>query len=129
MLCYEALSTEELVSCDKVDGGCDGGDLPTAFKYYKKDGVATAKDYPDHSSKTGRTGRCTWNKETSDIKVTGFSYAIPTCERGDCESQDMDALAAALAKHGPISICINSGDGQGARAPIPRHAPRARLMA
>merc|ERR1711964_409675 len=34
------------------------------------------------------------------------------CKRGDCSSQNEEALAAALAKYGPFSISINSGDGQ-----------------
>jgi C1A family cysteine protease len=106
------LSTEELVSCDKgADGGCDGGDIPTGAKYLKKNGVASAADYPDKSSKSGRTGKCTWNKKTV-ATVSGFQYALPQCERGDCSKQDEATLAAALAQYGPISICINSGDGQ-----------------
>merc|ERR1712151_1188244 len=32
--------------------------------------------------------------------------------KGNCASQNEEALAAALAKYGPLSICINSGDGQ-----------------
>jgi C1A family cysteine protease len=44
--------------------------------------------------------------------VTGFKYALPSCDKGDCSKQDEAVLAAALAQYGPISICINSGDGQ-----------------
>jgi C1A family cysteine protease len=105
------LSTEELVDCEKQDDGCDGGDIPEAVSYLKKNGMATATDYPDTSSKKGKKKRCTWNKRSA-VKVTGMQYAIPPCEKGDCSKQDEEALAAALAKHGPLSICINSGDGQ-----------------
>jgi len=105
------LSTEELVDCEKQDDGCDGGDIPEAVTYLKKQGMATNSDYPDTSSRSGRTGRCRWNKQAA-VKVTGMQYAIPPCERGNCASQNEEALAAALAKYGPLSICINSGDGQ-----------------
>merc|ERR1711998_100936 len=52
------LSVQELVACEKQDDGCDGGDIPEAIAYLKKHGMATEKDYPDTSSKTGRTGFC-----------------------------------------------------------------------
>lgn len=105
------LSTQELVACEKQDDGCDGGDIPEAVRYLKKNGMGTNADYPDTSSGSGRTGKCTWNKK-SVVQVTGMQYAIPPCSKGDCSSQNEEALAAALAKYGPISICINSGDGQ-----------------
>jgi hypothetical protein len=105
------LSVQELVACEKQDDGCDGGDIPEAVTYLKKNGMASNSDYPDSSSKSGRTGRCTWNKE-SVVTVTGMKYAIPPCTSGNCANQNEEALAAALAKYGPLSICINSGDGQ-----------------
>jgi len=105
----QALSTEELVSCDKgSDLGCNGGDLPTALKYLEKNGVASAADYPDHSSKNGRTTKCEWDKKTV-AKVSSFTYALPACEKGDCSNQNEETLAAALAQYGPISICVNAG--------------------
>lgn len=45
-------------------------------------------------------------------KVSGFAYALPRCNVGDCSNQDEAALAAALYKYGPISVCMNTGDGQ-----------------
>ena len=105
------LSTEQLVDCEKQDDGCDGGDIPEAVRYLKKYGMTTASEYPDDSSKSGHTRRCTWDGEY-DIDVKSFSYAIPQCQEGSCADQNEEKLAAALAKYGPLSICINSGDGQ-----------------
>lgn len=105
------ISTQELVACEKQDDGCDGGDIPEAVRYLKKNGMDSAADYPDTSSKSGKTGKCKWTKKKV-VKVTGMQYAIPPCKKGDCSSQNEEALAAALAKYGPLSICINSGDGQ-----------------
>merc|ERR1711894_425747 len=34
----EELSEQQIVSCDKTDGGCNGGDLPTAWDYVKSAG-------------------------------------------------------------------------------------------
>lgn len=108
-----ALSTQELVSCEKQDDGCNGGDIPEAVKYLEKKGMATATDYPDTSSKSGHSGRCKWNKKAA-VKVTNKQYAIPACtERDiDCRGQNEEKLAAAVAKFGPLSICVNSGEGQ-----------------
>merc|ERR1712151_858570 len=44
------LSTQQIISCDKTDDGCDGGNTETAYAYVKKaGGIDTAKDYPDKS--------------------------------------------------------------------------------
>jgi C1A family cysteine protease len=102
------LSTQQIISCDKTDGGCNGGDLPTAFDYVKSaGGIDTASDYPDTSHSTGSTGSCSWSKQEV-AKVTGYKYAVPPCDSGSCSSQDEDGLAAALAQYGPISICVNA---------------------
>lgn len=105
------LSAQQLVSCEKLDDGCDGGDIPEAVGYLEKSGMSSAANYPDTSSTTGRTGFCNWNGR-SVVRVTGMMYAIPSCSKGDCSNQDENALAAALTRYGPLSICINSGDGQ-----------------
>jgi len=100
------LSVQELVACEKEDDGCNGGDIPEAVSYLKKKGMTSAADYPDTSSKSGRSGKC--KKFTPVVKVTGMQYAIPPCSSGKCKNQDEDKLAAALAKYGPLSICLNA---------------------
>merc|ERR1712176_1311849 len=103
------LSTQQIISCDKTDDGCDGGNTETAYKYVTKaGGIDTAADYPDKSHTTGRTGKCSWDKKEVN-KVTGFTYATKPCNSGSCKHQDEDALAAALVSKGPISICVNAG--------------------
>merc|ERR1711920_721008 len=64
--------------------------------------------YPDKSHVSGNTGKCKWDKKET-AKVTGYKYAVPECKRGACKNQDEDALAAALAAKGPISICVHGG--------------------
>jgi C1A family cysteine protease len=105
----ETLSTQQIISCDKQDDGCNGGDTVTAYKYIEQaGGLDSSADYPDKSHTSGRTGKCKWDKKTS-AKVTGFTYATKPCNSGACKNQDEDALAAALATKGPISICVNAG--------------------
>ena len=107
------LSTEQLVDCDTTSAGCNGGDIPQGAEYYKVHGVASEENYPDTSSAKGRTQSCTWDR-TAVATVSNFSFAVPPCgydtRRGaDCAKQNEDKLAAALAKYGPLGICINSG--------------------
>merc|ERR1711975_55899 len=98
------LSTQQIISCDKVDDGCNGGNTETAYKYIKKaGGIDTASDYPDKSHKSGRTGKCGWDKKKA-AKVSGFTYAVTPRNKGPCKHQDEDKLAASLAAKGPISI-------------------------
>jgi len=106
------LSTEQLVDCEKQDDGCNGGDIPEAVRYLERKGMSTAADYPDRSSKSGRTHKCSWKGTGVAVSVTGYSYAVPQCSYGNCGGQNEHKLAAALAAHGPLSVCINSGDGQ-----------------
>merc|ERR1712157_338803 len=57
----EALSTQELVSCDKGDDGCWGGDIVTAVDFLQQKGLSNETNFPETSSATGETGLCTWN--------------------------------------------------------------------
>merc|ERR1712087_211066 len=73
----------------------------------KAGGIDTSQDYPDKSHNSGKTGKCKWDKKEV-VKVTGYKYAVPPCDSGSCKNQNEDTLAAALAKFGPISICVNA---------------------
>lgn len=102
------LSTQQIISCDTHDSGCDGGDPSTALDYVEKaGGLDESRDYPDTSHQTGKTGHCSWDEKKAAV-VTSWQYAIPLCKSGDCKHQDEDKLAAALVKHGPLSICVNA---------------------
>jgi C1A family cysteine protease len=105
------LSAQQIISCDEKDAaGCDGGDLPSAFDYVMAaGGIASEQAYPETSMNTGDSGTCK-AVQSKVTTVTSYKYAVPPCDGGECASQDEDGLAAALAKFGPISICVNSGD-------------------
>eukprot|EP00451_Oxyrrhis_marina_P003300 CAMPEP_0204251480 /NCGR_PEP_ID=MMETSP0468-20130131/273_1 /ASSEMBLY_ACC=CAM_ASM_000383 /TAXON_ID=2969 /ORGANISM="Oxyrrhis marina" /LENGTH=275 /DNA_ID=CAMNT_0051224777 /DNA_START=57 /DNA_END=884 /DNA_ORIENTATION=- len=104
------LSTQQIISCDTTDAGCGGGDIPSALDYVEKaGGLDTASDYPDTSHRSGSTGSCKWDQQEA-AKVTAYKYAVKPCTSGSCTNQDEEGLAAALAKFGPISICVNAND-------------------
>jgi len=104
-----ALSAEQIVQCDTVDGGCQGGDLPTAFDYVEgAGGITTAAEYPyEAATKIGITGKCK-SKGSPAVTVTDYKYAIPACTGGKCKNQDETGLMAALNTNGPLSICVNA---------------------
>lgn len=106
------LSTQQLISCDKTDGGCNGGDTVSAYAFLKRvGGLGTAADFPDKSHVTGRSGKCKRNIKKA-VKITGFTYAVPPCNGGGCTHQNEGGLATALAAKGPISICVNADGWQ-----------------
>jgi len=103
-------SPQQIVSCDKRDLGCDGGDTLTAYKYIEEAGGLTLeRDYPYKSGDSGNTGRC----EERKVKIVGGSvkskeWATPSCDTGRCNHQDEDLLAKNLVEKGPVSICVNA---------------------
>lgn len=104
------LSNQQIISCDNSDDGCDGGDLPTAFQYVKKNGgIDTQSDYPDTSAKKGKDGKCNKNAKKV-VKVTDYEYAVPPCTGGACKNQKESDMMAALNSFGPLSVCVNAND-------------------
>jgi len=107
------LSPQNVVSCDKRDGGCNGGDTISAFKWIKRHkGIASEASYPYKAGKTGRTGRCKGGIKPAGGAIKGSRYATPSCYAGACDHQDEDTLKANLASTAPASICVNAEQWQ-----------------
>jgi len=103
----EVLSAQQINSCDKRDGGCNGGNTETAYEYVKgAGGIETESNYP-YTSGGGSTGRCKF--ESSRIAVTISGYH--SVSRG--ESALKNALNA-----GPASLCLAASSWQSYRGGI-----------
>jgi len=101
----EEFSVQQIVSCDKNDAGCDGGDTISAYEYIESaGGLETDSAYP-YTSGGGNDGSCHFNNKNTVVKVTGYSYATPGCTNS-CNNQNEDTLLQNLYEKGPVSICV-----------------------
>lgn len=90
------LSPEDMVSCDKKDSGCMGGNLPSAWQYLITSGIVTDSCWP-YQSGSGRVIKC----RNTCVDGEGFtrthaknSYAI----NGAVDMQK------DLVQNGPIQV-------------------------
>jgi C1A family cysteine protease len=92
-----AFSEQELVSCDKVDQGCNGGLMDNAFKWIEKnDGLCGEDSYP-YDSGNGQSSSChTCNTVNGSDVVSYIDVSNTTV-----------ALATAVSKQ-PVSIAIEA---------------------
>ncbi|CAG0916083.1 unnamed protein product [Notodromas monacha] len=89
------LSEQELVDCDTLDQGCNGGLMENAYKSLAKlGGLESEAGYPYD----GRGESCKFNKTAVRASVTG-GFVLPKNET---------LMAQWLVRNGPISIGINA---------------------
>ena len=93
-----SLSEEDLVQCDQVDQGCQGGLMDNAFKFVMNNGIA-AEDAYRYISGTGIRGMCNATKEAAAVVSIGGYEDVP--------SGNETALMAAVAQQ-PVSIAIEA---------------------
>jgi len=91
----QELSAQQVNACDKVDGGCNGGNTETAYDYVKgAGGIETEESYP-YTSGGGNTGHCKFKAANIAVKITGYKSVA----KGE------DNLLKAL-QSGPVSVCV-----------------------
>jgi len=107
------LSEQQLVSCDKGDYGCNGGDLPSAFSYIMSaGGMSSESSYPYTSGYNGNTGSCKSFTVAENTKPSAYRYATTACYSSSCDNQDEGSLAANMISVGPVGICVNAANWQ-----------------
>jgi C1A family cysteine protease len=93
-----SLSEQQLVSCDKVDGGCQGGWMDDAFEWVKGNGgLCSTADYP-YTSGGGSDGTC----KTTCTEVAGTKVVSYT----DLAASQAAMKAALNIK--PVSIAVQA---------------------
>ncbi|KAL0819900.1 hypothetical protein ABMA28_007909 [Loxostege sticticalis] len=100
-----SLSEQELVDCDKLDHGCNGGLPDNAYRAIEElGGLETENDYPYE----GEDDKCSYNKTLSRVHISGAVNI----------SSNETEMAQWLVHNGPISIGINANAMQFYRAGI-----------
>jgi cathepsin F len=95
------LSPQQIVDCDTDDGGCDGGDTPTAYNYIiKAGGLESEKSYPYHA----RDGRCNFKKTLVVAKIKSYKYAT--------QHSNENTMQQNLVSWAPLSICVDASQWQ-----------------
>jgi len=121
------LSVEQVLECDQYDTACYGGWPAGAFKHViEAGGLASDSDYQERWN--GKT-ICLANQEFNETCGDGMcddppltSWCDVTCEASTHTKtakidgwaslpEDEDAIAALLARHGPISVAIDASGG------------------
>merc|ERR1712151_1346098 len=90
-----SFSEEELVDCDKVDDGCNGGLQENAFKFLESHGFMLESDYPYTSGKgfqLDRHKKCKYDASNTYGNVKKFSTLAKNEEK----------IASTLAEEGPL---------------------------
>lgn len=95
---YESFSEQELVDCDTVDHGCNGGLMTNAFTWLKNKGVENDANYPYH----GRKETCHFDAGKATYKVTGYKNV----------SKNEEEILKVLYETGPLSIAVDATDFQ-----------------
>jgi len=92
-----SLSEQNLVDCDNVDSGCNGGLMENAFAWITQNGgINTEEDYPYEA----QDKRCRFDENKDTYTVSAFH---------EINEKDEDDLTEKIATEGPISVAIDAG--------------------
>jgi len=97
------LSPQQITSCDTSDGGCNGGNTETAYKYVEKAGLEAETSYPYTSGTTTKSGTCEYSSSKSVVSISGYS-TVSSCFLGICSEGKM---LTQIAKS-PMSVCVDA---------------------
>lgn len=100
------LSMQQIVSCDHTDGGCNGGNPPTAYEYViKAGGLESYSSYP-YTSGTGRNGQCSFQKSKVVASIKNWAYVSKRSAGHPAGNES--ALIPGTYQYGPLSICVDA---------------------
>jgi C1A family cysteine protease len=99
-----ALSEQELVSCDTIDSGCNGGLMDNAFDWLveKRGGqIVTEQSYP-YVSGDGQVPACSLTNRVFGAQIDGHQDI----------AHDELTMAQTLQTNGPISVAVDATSWQ-----------------
>lgn len=105
------LAPQQLVDCDMVDLGCNGGQTETAFAYIEQNGLELESSYPYYSGTTHANGTCQYNSKDVVAHIKSFEWATPGCN-DTCSNQNEETLAYSTYNIGPSAIYVDASHWQ-----------------
>jgi len=110
----QEFSAQQITSCDRQDGGCNGGWPYKAFDYVKSaGGIETSADYP-YTSGGGSTGTC---------KFVASKVVAGSAPSGYTNIQRSEAQLQTAVNNGPASVCVAADAFQTYRSGILKACP------
>jgi cathepsin F len=99
----QILGPQQIVDCDTYDGGCNGGNTETAYKYViQAGGQETEKDYPYKAV----NGACKFHESEVAAKITSWKYV---CKQA---SDELTTMLSYVGTEGPVSVCVDAAPWQ-----------------
>jgi len=95
------LSPQQIVDCDTVDQGCNGGDTTTAYQYVMSaGGLDTEASYPY----TAEDGTCAFQPKFVAAKISNWTYIT--------NNENETEMQLGLLAKGPLSVCVDATSWQ-----------------
>lgn len=90
-----SLSEQQLVDCDKIDSGCNGGLMENAYNYIQKaGGIQLESDY----KYTARGSSCKFDQKKVALNITGYTTV----------SENEEEIKNFLQTTGPLAVALNA---------------------
>ncbi len=107
------LSPQQIVDCDLISLGCNGGATQFAYEYLMRAGGLDTEDaYPYESGDSGTRGFCMFSPAAVAARIANWTYATPVCADFSCNHQNEPRMESALVANGPVSVCLNANAWQ-----------------
>jgi len=98
------LSPQQITSCDKTDGGCNGGNTETAYKYVEKAGLEAESSYPYKSGRSQRSGTCEYSSSKTVVSISNYKTVS--------KSKRSEGKMMTQIQESPISVCVDASKWQ-----------------
>ena len=79
------LSEQQMVSCSKLNLGCNGGNFNYAWNYLKTNPQELNSDYP-YTSGTGVSGKCTYNAALGKVSTASTAFVAVSGDPASMQS-------------------------------------------
>jgi cathepsin F len=100
----KTFSEQQLVDCDTLDSGCNGGLMEYSFTWLKDNGGFNLDtDYPYRGTKQACKSD---SSKYVDMKVTGYKKLANGYSNWDCV--DEDGIKELLYETGPLAVALNA---------------------